>query len=66
MVAQAADDALTLEKGELKKVNGILISPEILINFFRSQWCGMLLSGTDLTGDDFVELTELEKKCKGG
>lgn len=26
-----------------------------LINFFRSQWCGVLLGCTDLTGEDIME-----------
>lgn len=64
IVAVAAEDALDIERGEQVSVYGVITSPWELLNFFRSKWCSVLLGTTDLNGEDFIKMTELEGKCK--
>lgn len=54
IVAQAIRDGHRVVAG-----TGVKRAPQAtrfeLINFFRSQWCGVLLGCTELTGEELIE-----------
>ena len=54
IVSQAVRDGRRVVAG-----TGVKRAPQAtrfeLINFFRSQWCGVLLGCTELTGEELIE-----------
>lgn len=62
IVTQAVNDARTLMDGG-KVRNGGVVSKWELLNFFRGQWCGVLLGTSDLDGDYIAERIGLYDFC---